>query len=199
MGSVWSSPVALELCCGSPHSVVAGILQFIEQRFLGLGSWCVWLASTLWDTVFHFAFVLHFHELGHYAAKFCGKLIVFGSAVFDDIKNHITSVVFESVNIFLYVFFFPLSNDHFFYICWVWAQSLISLCFIGFQESLNPNTWIPTHLFGFCPSLSWPTPPCFRPASPYQVWSRCRKRGERLWMGCSPSSLGWFHHSQAYC
>lgn len=36
--------------------------------------------------------------------KFHGKLIVFGSAVFDDIRNHIASVVFESVNIFLYVF-----------------------------------------------------------------------------------------------
>lgn len=82
------------------------------------------MASTLWDTVVHFAFVPHFHELGHDAAKFHGKLIVFGSAVFDNIRNHIASEVFESVNIFLCVFVvvFLLPNDHFFYICWVCAQ-----------------------------------------------------------------------------
>lgn len=67
--------------------------------------------------------------------KFHGKLIVFGSAVFDDTGNHIASVAFEYVNIFLYVFvgfFFSYLQMIVFYICWVWAQSLISLCFIGF-------------------------------------------------------------------
>lgn len=64
--------------------------------------------------------------------KFSSKLIVFGSAVFDDIGNHIASAVFEYVNIFFFcwVFFFVifllLANDHhFFDICWVQAQSLI--------------------------------------------------------------------------
>lgn len=63
--------------------------------------------------------------------KFSSKLIVFGSAVFDDIGNHIASAVFEYVNIFFVGFFFfviflLLANDHhFFDICWVQAQSLI--------------------------------------------------------------------------
>lgn len=64
--------------------------------------------------------------------KFSSKLIVFGSAVFDDIGNHIASAVFEYVNIFFFVGFFffviflLLANDHhFFDICWVQAQSLI--------------------------------------------------------------------------
>lgn len=40
--------------------------------------------------------------------KFSSKLIVFGSAVFDDIGNHIASAVFEYVNIFFLLlgFFF---------------------------------------------------------------------------------------------
>lgn len=38
--------------------------------------------------------------------KFHGKLIVFGSAVFEDIGNHVASVLFEYVNIFLCVFVF---------------------------------------------------------------------------------------------
>lgn len=36
--------------------------------------------------------------------KFSSKLIVFGSAVFDDIGNHIASAVFEYVNIFFVYF-----------------------------------------------------------------------------------------------
>lgn len=169
-----------------------------------LGIWspkkCVSLASTPVSLFFILHLFLIFMNLVT-MLQFRGKLIGFGSAVFDDIRNHIASVVLKSVNIFLYIFvgfFFLLAND-FFYICWVWAQSLISLCFTGFRESLNPNTWIPTHLFGFCPSLSWPTPPCFHPASPCQVWSRCHKREERLWMVCSPSSHCWSRRSRAYC
>lgn len=38
--------------------------------------------------------------------KFSSKLIVFGSAVFDDIGNHIASAVFEYVNIFFLLGFF---------------------------------------------------------------------------------------------
>lgn len=134
--------------------------------------------------------------------KFHGKLIVFGSAVSDDIRNHIASVVFESVNIFLYVFvgfFFSYLQMITFSTFVGFGLRVSSRCVLLDFESLNPNTWIPTHLFGFCPSLSWPIPPCFHPASPCQVWSRCRKRGERQWMVCSPSSPGWSHRSQAYC
>ncbi len=80
---------------------------------------CHWPAHS--ESLFvYFAFVPHFYELGHYAAKFRGKLIVFGSAVSDDIRNHIASAVFESVNIFffnVFVVFYLLANDHFFYIC----------------------------------------------------------------------------------
>lgn len=49
-------------------------------------------------------FVPHFHELGHYAAKFRSELIVLGSAVSDNIRNHIASALLKSVNIFLCVF-----------------------------------------------------------------------------------------------
>lgn len=45
--------------------------------------------------------------------KFSSKLIVFGSAVFDDIGNHIASAVFEYVNIFFF--------------CWVFFVCYISL------------------------------------------------------------------------
>lgn len=38
--------------------------------------------------------------------RFSSKLIVFGSAVFDDIGNHIASAVFEYVNIFFLLGFF---------------------------------------------------------------------------------------------
>lgn len=149
VGSLWCSPVALELCCGG--STLGGgrdfaILRSSSRDFCALAfgpqrNVCHWPAHCE-SLVFHFAFVPHFYELGHYAAKFRGKLIVFGSAVFYDIRNHIASVVFESVNIFFVCFccfvFFLLANDHFFYICWVWAQSLISLCFIGFSRVTEP-------------------------------------------------------------
>lgn len=147
-----------------------------------------------------FFFFFFLNEHGYYAAKLHSKLIVFGSAVFDDIRNHIASVVFESVNIFLWFFcwvFLYLQMITFSTFSWVWAQSLKSLSLV--KWSLNPNTWIPIHLFGFCPCLSGPTPPCSHPASPYQVWSHCRTREARLWMVCSPSSPGWSRHSQAYC
>lgn len=134
--------------------------------------------------------------------KFHGKLIVFGSAVFDDKENHIASVVLEYVNIFLDVFV----GDFFSYLQMITFSTFVgfglrvsSHCVLLNFESLNPNTWIPTHLFGFCLSLSGPSPPCCHPASPCPVWSRCRKMGERQWMACSPSFLGWSHHSPLYC
>lgn len=156
MGSVRSSPAALEFCCGGPHSVVAGILQFFDHLAEISGPWQLVpkeMCVIGQQTVSHFVFVPHFYELGHYAAKFRGKLIVFGSAVFDNIRNHIASVAVSHFFV-CFCFFSFLQMITFFYICWDWAQSLILLCFIDFCESLNPNTLIPTHLFGFCPSLS---------------------------------------------
>ena len=109
MGSVRSSPA--ERCCGGPHSVVAGILQFFDHLAEISVPWqlipeemCVIGQHTV-SHCFSFCICSSFNELGHYAAKVRGKLIVFGSAVFDDIRNHIASVVFESVNIFFFVCF----------------------------------------------------------------------------------------------
>ena len=103
MGSVRSSPIAVKSC---------GFHTWWWQGFcnLCLGSWSpkkrVSLASTLSQSLF-FIFVflsLISMNLVTTRQKFHGKLIVFGSSVFDDIRNPIVSVVFESVNIFLYGF-----------------------------------------------------------------------------------------------
>lgn len=127
---------------GFPHSVVAGISQFSNHLAEISVPWQlvpIEACAIGRHTVSHCFFILYLFlisiNLVSMQQKFHGKLIVFGSAVFDDIGNHIASVVFEYVNIFLCVllgFFFSYLQMIFFYICWVWAQSLISLCFIGF-------------------------------------------------------------------
>lgn len=119
---------------GVPHVVVAGILRFSSHRAEISVPWQLVpkeMCAIGQHTVSHcFSFCVFFFflistNLVSMQQKFRGKLIVFGSAVSDDIGNHIASVVFEYVNIFLYVFdvfffiFFLLANDHFFYICWV--------------------------------------------------------------------------------
>lgn len=64
--------------------------------------------------------------------KFSSKLIVFGSAVFDDIGNHIASAVFEYVNIFFVGFFFLL-----YFSC---LQMIITfLTFVGFRLRVSSD------------------------------------------------------------
>lgn len=65
--------------------------------------------------------------------KFSSKLIVFGSAVFDDIGNHIASAVFEYVNIFFFVGFFFLL----YFSC---LQMIITfLTFVGFRLRVSSD------------------------------------------------------------
>lgn len=142
----------MEFCRRSPHSVVAiQCLQFSDHLAEISVPWQLnsknktkqnnpktfWMASTRWDNVFHFAFCSSCHELGHYAAKFRSELIVFGSAVSDGIRNHIASVLLESVNIFfVFLLFFWLPNDHFFSILVEFGLRVSShLYFIGFWVS----------------------------------------------------------------
>lgn len=98
------------VCRRSPHSVVAGIWQFSGHLAEISVPWQMNsknktqlqnLLNGHGETMFFILhFVPHYHERGHYAAKFRSELIVFGSAVSDDIRNHIASVLLESVNIF---------------------------------------------------------------------------------------------------
>lgn len=121
--SVQSIPIAMAFCYGGPHVVVAGILQFFSNHLAEISVPWQLVPKEMRHCPAHWVTVscICSSLLGHYAAKFHGKLIVYGSAVFDDIRNHFASVVFESVNNFFSVFvvFFLLANDHFFYICWV--------------------------------------------------------------------------------
>ena len=68
------------------------------------------MCATGQHTVSHCFFVLYLLlisiNLVAMQQKFRSKLIVFGSAVSDNIGNHISSVVFEYVNIFLFFFRF---------------------------------------------------------------------------------------------
>lgn len=129
-----------------------------------------------------------FQELVTNAARSRGKLIVWLGCLRQCNKPCCLECS-QVCKLFLFVFFvdFFYLQMVFLYICRDWAQRLLAGR-TRLWKSLNPNTWIPVHLFGYCPSLSVPLQ--IPLVSPCQVWSHCRRKGARQWMVCFLPSPG---------